>query len=61
MARALQKIMMRQHKKVDYRENKSAFLMVFANDKHDAIAQLIVAWMSATPAVAIHNKLNDKL
>lgn len=35
--------------------------MVCANNEHDAIAQLIVAWMNTTPAIARHHKINNSL
>ena len=61
MARALQRILTKQGKKVDFRQNKSALLMVFANGNHNAIAQLIKSWVSPPSSVSQHNKQNKSL
>ena len=59
MARALQRILSKHQRKVCFRENKSALLVVFADNNHNAIAQLVKSWMYTSTSVTQDNKPSE--
>lgn len=59
MTRALQRILQKHHKKVDFSQRKSALLLTFANHEHKAIAAVLQKWLSAkgSPQTLVQHKI----